>query len=267
MVQLCLDRRSKSSHLDTITGCLVDFRHEHPSTRGGIVVEHHTRVEPTRWSDGEPLDPERWRRVCALFAAALRYGPAEREVLLDAGCADDPQLRAAVEQLLASDARSTGDDGSPNPPTASAIPFRPIAEGPGDRIGPYKLLQRLGECGMGMVYLADQDQPVRRRVALKIIKPGLDTHQVIARFAAERQALALMDHPNIARALDAGATDGGRPYFVMELAKGVPIADCCDENRLPPRARLELFIPVCRAIQHAHQKGSSTATSSPPTCW
>ena len=122
-------------------------------------------------------------------------------------------------------------------------------------IGPYKLLEQIGEGGMGVVYLAEQTQPVRRKVALKIIKPGMDTRQVIARFEAERQALALMDHPNIAKVLDAGATDTGRPYFVMELVKGVPITTYCDTVHLTPRERLELFIPVCQAIQHAHQKG------------
>ena len=200
------------------------------------------------------MSPERWHRVCAIFAAALRCSPAERGALLAAACADDPQLRAEVERLLADD-DTASRDGSRDLPTAADIPFRPIAEGPGARIGPYKLLQAIGEGGMGVVYLAEQDQPVRRRVALKIIKPGMDTAQVIARFAAERQALALMDHPHIAKVLDAGATDSGRPYFIMELVKGVPITDYCDEHRLAPRARLELLIPVCRAIQHAHQKG------------
>jgi serine/threonine protein kinase len=217
-------------------------------------MEHVTCGEPTRRCDGESTDPERWRRVCAVFAAALRCAPADREALLAAACADDPDLRAAVERLLA-DAAGPAPDGSGSPRTDSAIPFRPIAEGPGARIGPYKLLQVIGEGGMGIVYLAEQDQAMRRRVALKIIKPGLDTRQVIARFAAERQALAIMDHPHIARVLDAGATDSGRPYFVMELVKGVPITEYCDEHRLAPRARLELFVPVCRAIQHAHQKG------------
>ena len=122
-------------------------------------------------------------------------------------------------------------------------------------IGPYKLLQKIGEGGMGVVFMAEQTQPVRRKVALKVIKPGMDTGQVVARFEAERQALAMMDHPNIARVLDAGATDTGRPYFVMELVKGVPITEYCDQNQLTPRERLELFIPVCQAIQHAHQKG------------
>ena len=130
-----------------------------------------------------------------------------------------------------------------------------IAEGPGDVIGHCKLLQQIGEGGMGVVFMAEQTAPVHRTVALKIIKPGMDSRQVIARFEAERQALALMDHPNIARVLDAGATDSGRPYFVMELVKGVPITDYCDEHMLTPRERLELFIPVCQAVQHAHQKG------------
>lgn len=131
----------------------------------------------------------------------------------------------------------------------------PAAEGPGSRFGPYKLLQHLGEGGMGTVYMAEQEHPVKRRVALKIIKPGLDSAHVIARFDQERQALAMMDHPNIARVLEAGTTDAGRPYFVMELVKGLPITKFCDQEHLTPRERLELFIPVCQAVQHAHQKG------------
>ena len=130
-----------------------------------------------------------------------------------------------------------------------------LPEHVGSVIGPYKLLQQIGEGGFGIVYMAEQEQPVRRLVALKIIKPGMDTAQVIARFESERQALALMDHPNIARVLDAGATGPGHPYFVMELVKGVPITEFCDKNHLPPEARLELFLDVCRAIQHAHHKG------------
>jgi Protein kinase domain len=118
-------------------------------------------------------------------------------------------------------------------------------------VGPYKLLQQLGEGGFGIVYMAEQEKPVRRVVALKIIKPGMDTAQVIARFESERQALALMDHPNIARVLDAGATDSGHPYFVMELVRGVPITEYCDKNHLAPEERLKLFINVCHAIQHA----------------
>ena len=128
-------------------------------------------------------------------------------------------------------------------------------EGPGSRIGPYKILQELGEGGMGTVFLAEQLEPVRRMVALKVIKPGMDSKEVLARFEAERQALALMDHPNIAKVLDSGTTASGRPYFGMELVKGIPITKYCDEHQLPPRQRLELFIPVCQAIQHAHQKG------------
>ncbi|HKB41554.1 MAG TPA: serine/threonine-protein kinase, partial [Gemmataceae bacterium] len=129
------------------------------------------------------------------------------------------------------------------------------SERPGTTIGPYKLLEPIGEGGMGLVFVAEQQQPVRRRVALKVIKPGMDSRQVIARFEAERQALALMDHPHIARVLDAGTTQAGRPYFVMDLVKGVPITRYCDERRLTPRQRLELFVPVCQAVQHAHQKG------------
>jgi serine/threonine protein kinase len=122
-------------------------------------------------------------------------------------------------------------------------------------ISPYKLLQQIGEGGMGTVFMAEQTHPVQRKVALKIIRPGMDSRQVLARFEAERQALALMDHPNIARVLDVGKTDTGRPYFVMELVKGVPITGFCDEHHLTPRERLELFLPVCHAVQHAHQKG------------
>src|SRR5436309_2050184 len=131
----------------------------------------------------------------------------------------------------------------------------PITEKPGDKIGRYKLLQQIGEGGCGVVYMAEQTEPVRRRVALKVIKLGMDTKQVIARFEAERQALALMDHPNIAKVLDAGATETGRPYFVMELVRGIKITDYCDEANLSTRERLGLFIQVCQAIQHAHQKG------------
>src|SRR5262249_52567912 len=131
----------------------------------------------------------------------------------------------------------------------------PITEGPGTVIGPYKLKEQIGEGGMGLVFVAEQQHPVRRKVALKIIKPGMDSKQVIARFEAERQALAMMDHQNIAKVFDAGMTETGRPYFVMELVHGVPITDYCDANKLTPRQRLELFVPVCQAIQHAHQKG------------
>src|SRR5262249_34378609 len=149
-----------------------------------------------------------------------------------------------------------------NNPAAEALPgsqgtveYEAIAERPGTVIGPYKLMEQIGEGGMGLVFVAEQQEPVRRKGALKIGKPGIDSKQVIARFEAERQALAMMDHQNIAKVFDAGTTESGRPYFVMELVHGVPITEYCDANKLTPRQRLELFVPVCQAIQHAHQKG------------
>jgi tetratricopeptide (TPR) repeat protein len=145
--------------------------------------------------------------------------------------------------------------GHSSPPGTVATLAESVMEKPGTLIGPYKVLEQIGVGGMGVVFLAEQQQPVRRQVALKVVKPGLDSRQVIGRFEAERQALALMDHPHIARVLDAGATEAGRPYFVMELVHGIPITRYCDEHRLKPRARLELFLPVCQAVQHAHQKG------------
>src|SRR5262249_38768358 len=144
---------------------------------------------------------------------------------------------------------------SPPPANGEPVTSAPISEGPGTVIGPFKLLQQIGEGGMGVVFMAQQSRPVQRMVALKIIKPGMDTRQVVARFEAERQALALMDHPNIAKVLDAGTTETRRPFFVMELVKGMPITQYCDEHHLSPRQRLELFVPVCQAVQHAHQKG------------
>jgi len=132
----------------------------------------------------------------------------------------------------------------------------PLVERPGTVIGRYKLLEQIGEGGFGVVYMAEQTEPISRRVALKIIKLGMDTKEVIARFEAERQALAMMEHPNIAKVFDAGATDTGRPYFVMELVKGIPITEYCDKNNLKTRQRLELFVDVCKAVHHAHQKGN-----------
>jgi serine/threonine protein kinase/tetratricopeptide (TPR) repeat protein len=192
----------------------------------------------------------------AIFSRALELdSPADRGRYLDEVCGDKAQLRDEVESLL----KALGDAGDflerpAAPPTAAVEPSAP-AEGPGAVIGPYKLLERIGEGGMGEVWMAEQRAPMQRKVALKIIKAGMDTRQVVARFEAERQALALMDHPNIAKILDAGATDSGRPYFVMELVKGTPITTYCDQHRLTLRERLELFLPVCQAIQHAHQKG------------
>ncbi len=130
-----------------------------------------------------------------------------------------------------------------------------IGEKPENRVGRYKLLQQIDEGGIGVVFMAEQEAPVRRRVALKVLKPGMDTKSVIARFESERQALALMDHPDIAKILDAGATESGRPFFVMDLVRGVSITEFCDQNRLTTRERLALFMDVCQAIQHAHQKG------------
>src|SRR5438552_1573986 len=191
----------------------------------------------------------------SVFLAALEIGePAVRAAYLDRACHCDPALRRGVEELLAAQGRSGSFMGRPAAGEATAD-YKPIAERPGTVLGPYKLMEQIGEGGMGLVFVAEQQQPVRRKVALKIIKPGLDSQQVIARFEAERQALALMDHQNIAKVFDAGTTESGRPYFVMELVHGVPITQYCDANKLTPRERLELFTPVCHAIQHAHQKG------------
>ena len=166
-----------------------------------------------------------------------------------------PSCGDELKQLLARPRRGAGASWNPAADLAATLDMPPIAERPGQAIGRYKLLEEIGEGGMGVVYMAEQQEPVRRKVALKIIKPGMDTREVIARFEAERQALALMDHPNIAKVLDAGATDAGRPYFVMELVHGIPITEYCDQNNLTTRERLELFVQVCQAVQHAHQKG------------
>ena len=190
-----------------------------------------------------------------IFLKALDIrSPEERLAFLDGACAENANLRAQVEALLA--ASDQAGSFLESPVTAlNATNNQPFPEQPGTVIGPYKLLQQIGEGGMGVVYMAQQTEPVERRLALKIIKPGMDSRKVIARFEAERQALALMDHPNIAKVLDAGTTDSGRPYFVMELVKGLPITQYCDEKHLTVRQRLELLLPVCQAVQHAHQKG------------
>jgi WD40 repeat protein/serine/threonine protein kinase len=160
-----------------------------------------------------------------------------------------------MDELLAAREKLGSFLAMPHAVSGGTQAYESAGEGPGSTIGPYKVLQQIGEGGMGAVYMAEQEQPVRRKVALKIVKSGLDSAQVIARFEAERQALAMMDHPNIAKVLDAGTTESGRPYFIMELVKGIPITRFCDEHQLTPRQRLELFIPVCQAVQHAHQKG------------
>lgn len=188
----------------------------------------------------------------AVFSAARRLPAAERGAFLDEACAGDAGLRQRIEELL----QASEEEGAfLEAPAGASRDAEPYAEIVGDRIGRYKLLQQIGEGGCGVVYMAEQEEPVRRKVALKVIKLGMYTKSVIARFEAERQALALMDHPNIAKVLDAGATDNGRPYFVMELVRGIRITDYCDEHNLSTQERLELFIQVCRAIQHAHQKG------------
>jgi serine/threonine protein kinase len=203
----------------------------------------------------------------ALFFTALHVtDPEQRQLLLDQACIDNPRLREVVEEMLAvqDDADRLIDRGLTaialsaedfrGLPDAVDFPSRPD-EQLGKRIGRYTILENLGEGGCGSVYLAEQEEPVKRLVALKVIKLGMDTRSVIARFDAERQALAMMDHPNIARVLDAGATETGRPYFVLELVRGTRITEFCDANRLDLRQRLELFILVCKALQHAHQKG------------
>ncbi|HMN95724.1 MAG TPA: serine/threonine-protein kinase [Phycisphaerales bacterium] len=226
-------------------------------------------------------------RANAIVERALAFPPEQREAYLHGACDGDAALRGRVDRLLHAaqphDGEGTTFDSGPqhraaacdDPQTSAAdgatldrpagsdsgaaapnlAPAGATGEGPGSVIGRYRILQAIGEGGFGTVFMAEQKEPVRRRVALKIIKLGMDTRQVIARFEAERQALAMMDHPNIARVLDAGATEAGRPYFVMELVRGVPITEFCDRNGLTIRERLALMIPVCHAIQHAHQKG------------
>ena len=189
------------------------------------------------------------------FAACEHSDPEGRAAYLDDACGTDAEIRRRVEWLLHARAER-GSFLEPPFPGPPCIPDESLShEGPGTVIGHYKLLEQIGEGGMGVVYMAEQTEPVRRKVALKLIKPGMDTKQVVARFEAERQALALMDHLNIARVLDAGVTDSGRPYFVMELIRGVPITDYCDREKLSVRSRLELFMQICQAVQHAHQKG------------
>ncbi len=196
-----------------------------------------------------------------IFEAALQLPPEQRAAYLDKICGNDLELRKRIELLLKSHAEASEDflqqaHRSIGPNKTMVIPaFVSTEEKLGSMIGRYKLLEKVGEGGFGVVYVAEQREPVKRRVALKIIKLGMDTKQVVARFEAERQALAMMDHPNIAKVFDAGATEKGRPYFVMELVRGIRITDYCDQNNLSTRERLELFAKVCQAIQHAHQKG------------
>jgi serine/threonine protein kinase/Flp pilus assembly protein TadD len=196
--------------------------------------------------------------MMSLFCGVLERSSAEeRAAYLEAACGPDRELRARMEALLRAHEQAGGflgqrrDAGEPR----ATIDEVPITEQPGTVIGAYKLLEQIGEGGFGVVFMAEQQQPIRRKVALKVLKPGMDTKQVVARFEAERQALALMDHPNIAKVLDGGQTTSGRPYFVMDLVKGLPITQYCDQQQLTARERLELFVNVCQAVQHAHQKG------------
>src|SRR5262245_20562043 len=203
-----------------------------------------------------------------LFIAALQISdPVQRSAWLDRECGGDAALRQRIDVLL--EALDKAGSLLDNPvvvpqanmsETGPGVPAsnagaEPSAEKPGTVVGPYKLLEPIGEGGMGAVWMAQQQEPVKRLVAVKLIRAGMGSKQVVARFEAERQALALMDHPHIAKVLDGGTTGDGRPYFVMDLVKGVPITKYCDEHHLTPRQRLELFVPVCHAVQHAHQKG------------
>ena len=195
----------------------------------------------------------------ALFQAAVQLADNARAPFLDHACQGDAALRQRLAALLAASEQTDGAlADEPAGPADTTIKIEPADiqdEAIGQKIGRYKILEKVGEGGCGVVYVAEQNEPVRRRVALKVIKLGMDTKAVVARFEAERQALALMDHPNIAKVLDAGATEAGRPYFIMELVRGIKITEYCDQNSLRTEQRLQLFIQVCRAIQHAHQKG------------
>jgi len=190
-----------------------------------------------------------------IFNRARRIVEREkRAAYLQEACGHDPSVIGRIVELIrVHDQEASFLEASPFAPENTVD--EPITERPGTIIGPYKLLEQIGEGGFGVVFMAEQQQPVRRKVALKVLKPGMDTRQVVARIEAERQALALMDHPHIARVFDGGETVTGRPYFVMELVRGIPITEFCDQNHLGVRERLELFLSMCQAVQHAHQKG------------
>ncbi|MEE8149053.1 MAG: protein kinase, partial [candidate division Zixibacteria bacterium] len=191
---------------------------------------------------------ERKKRIEAIYHLALEKGTeGERSTYLDSACGGDFDLRASVKGLLKAHDKAGDFLETPILEPGIILDTSPLSEGPGTVIDRYKLLEKIGEGGMAVVYMAEQEKPIRRKVALKIIKLGMDTKSVIARFEAERQALAMMDHPNIAKVHDAGATETGRPYFVMELVKGTSITEYCDKNKLSTKERLELFIQVCHA--------------------
>ncbi|HTU89231.1 MAG TPA: serine/threonine-protein kinase, partial [Gemmataceae bacterium] len=198
--------------------------------------------------------------VETILGQAVEIAEADqRQAFVEQACGGDAALQRRVERLIANHFQAGSFLERPavalDPNGTAGWEAMESASGVGTVIGPYKLLEQIGEGGMGLAFIAEQQQPIKRRVALKIIKPGMDSRQVIARFEAERQALAMMDHPNIAKVHDGGATPEGRPYFVMELVKGTPITDYCDTHRLTTRQRLQLFLDVCSAVQHAHQKG------------
>lgn len=222
------------------------------SARPGAASPEERRTKPMT----DPTDPDRWPFVEGIFHAARALPADERAAFIARACGDDSDLRGRVEELVGAD----GDWVSQH--VAGAVdaaiddrtdPGRALPAG--TRLGPYRVIERLGEGGMGEVHLAEQEEPIRRKVALKLIKLGMDTKHVIARFESERQALALMSHPNVARVFDAGSTERGRPYFAMEYVQGQPITAYCDENRLTTEQRLRLFARVCEGVQHAHQKG------------
>lgn len=215
-----------------------------------ISSDFEFRREQQKLNDRKPTEDEIFRIAFELNS------PKARNAYLKQVCRDDVEMERIVALLKEGSPDESFLENGPVDVELQATKIMPVeAETNGKSIGPYKLLQSIGEGGFGVVYMAEQLTPVRRKVALKVIKPGMDTKQIVARFEAERQALALMDHPNVARVYDGGSTDAGRPYFVMELVKGVPITDFCDENKLDVRERLELFTTVCKAIQHAHHKG------------
>jgi serine/threonine protein kinase len=216
------------------------------------------RQSMVAWSDqAGGLRVTLQRQAYEIFKRATDVPKTELRIFLAQECAQNVELRKQVEELLSLEIEALDllpDEATPPPMDVA----EQLTSGDGQldtRVGPYKLLHEIGEGGFGVVYMAVQTEPVRREVALKIIKPGMDTREVIARFESERQALALMDHPNIAHVFDAGQTENDRPYFVMELVKGIPITEFCDKNNLNTTERLELFMTVCQAVQHAHQKG------------
>ena len=198
------------------------------------------------------MSPDPAKAKAIFLEAVEKHQPGQWDAFLDEACGESSDLRHEVEVLLAAHSQAGGFLERAVKQVADALP---VGEKLGSMIGPYRLAKKIGEGGMGIVYVAEQKEPIQREVALKIIKPGMDTQEVIARFEAERQALALMDHPGIAKVLDVGATESGRPYFAMELVNGTPITTYCDTNQITPGRRLELFIAVCQAVQHAHQKG------------